>query len=231
MPSSRRPGLRSVSVVGATGERGSPSRGDPSTIGDERSNDDARAHGSAARTPRSFVVGAVRLLIAAVSLVALTVLAVAEPPASGVAALSLGLLVIAAEVDRRRWRLPDALLGFAALPVGALAIVAGLTGRWDVVVAVLIGAVFAAGPIGALHAVSPAAMGFGDVKAAAVLGAALGLVEPRLAVATLAVASLSAFVVARATRRRRIPFGPFLVLAGVAVAVVWVVAGPEGSRW
>lgn len=168
---------------------------------------------------------------AVVVLAALAIIAAGAPPASGAAALSLGVLLFAAEVDRRSLRLPDRLLALAVLPVLLLVLVGALTGRWAPVVLALVGAAIAATPVAVLHAVSPAAMGFGDVKAVLVLGAALGLVEPRLAPAAVAVAALTAFVTARATGRRRIALGPHLMLAALAVAVVWTLAGPEVSPW
>jgi leader peptidase (prepilin peptidase)/N-methyltransferase len=44
-------------------------------------------------------------------------------------------------------------------------------------------------PVLALHLLSPASMGFGDVKAAVVLGAAVGTVDARLAAVALCLAA------------------------------------------
>ena len=74
------------------------------------------------------------------------------------------------------------------------------------------GAAAMALPILALHLLSPASMGFGDVKAAALLGAAVGTVDWRLGAVALCLAALSGAAVGVLTRRRTIAFGPFLVL-------------------
>lgn len=188
---------------------------------------------SALPTARPRRLGALALrAVAAVALLAvLAIIATGGPPASGAAAFSLGVLAIAAEVDRRSLRLPDRLLLVAALPIVSLVVVGGLTGRWIPLATVLAGALIAAAPVALLHIVSPTSMGFGDVKAAVVLGAALGLLEPRLAPAALAIASLTALVVARIAGRRRIALGPHLVVAALAVATLWTLAGPEVSPW
>jgi leader peptidase (prepilin peptidase)/N-methyltransferase len=73
------------------------------------------------------------------------------------------------------------------------------------------GAAAMALPVLALHLVSPASMGFGDVKAAAVLGAAVGTVDWRLGAVALCLAAFSGAGVGLLTRRRTIAFGPFLV--------------------
>ena len=79
------------------------------------------------------------------------------------------------------------------------------------------GAIAMAVPVLILHLVSPASMGFGDVKAAIVLGAAVGTVDGRLGAVALCLAAALGATVGLVTRRRTIPFGPFLV------AGAWVV--------
>ena len=82
----------------------------------------------------------------------------------------------------------------------------------------LLGAAVMAGPILLLHLVSPASMGFGDVKASLVLGAAVGSVDWKLAVAGLTLAAGLAATIGIVGRMRTIPFGPFLVI-GSALAL------------
>ena len=79
----------------------------------------------------------------------------------------------------------------------------------DLASTVLGAAVFAA-PLLTLHLVSPASMGFGDVKTALVLGAASGAIDWRLALAALALATAVAGIVAGA---ESVAFGPGLVAA------------------
>jgi prepilin signal peptidase PulO-like enzyme (type II secretory pathway) len=62
-------------------------------------------------------------------------------------------------------------------------------------------------------------MGFGDVKAGAVLGAALGLIDVQLAVLALIVGLAGSAACALVRRRRTIALGPGLV-AGAMVALV-----------
>jgi leader peptidase (prepilin peptidase)/N-methyltransferase len=150
------------------------------------------------------------------------------PTASGVA---VAVLVIAAVVDAAVRRLPNsvvlaagslflAVLGvdiFRGTPINALSVVAGIAAM--------------AGPMLALHLVSPSAMGFGDVKAGVVLGAALGAVDASLALVALAAASGVTAIVGLVARRRTLPFGPGLVaMSAVALAAhSWILPQFEGA--
>jgi leader peptidase (prepilin peptidase) / N-methyltransferase len=137
------------------------------------------------------------------------------------AALTVAVTVPAAAVDLRERRLPDAWLA-AALGVLLFGLAAAgatvSTSLDDRLAAALAGALAMATPLLILHLLSPAAMGFGDVKAASVLGAALGTVDWRLTLAALAVAAGTATVFGALRRSPTLPFGPFLVL-GAAVAL------------
>lgn len=128
-------------------------------------------------------------------------------------AVSLGVLVVAADIDRRTRRVPDALVGLAAVPV-VLAWLGGAAAH-----GLVAGAALAAVPIAVLHLISPDAMGFGDVKLAVVLGAVIGLVDARLALLALCLASGSATITGLVRRRRTLAFGPFLVAGASAVLV------------
>jgi leader peptidase (prepilin peptidase)/N-methyltransferase len=159
---------------------------------------------------------------------ALATLGGVVPPAAGIA---IALLVPAAVVDVHEHRLPDvwiatALGGFAA----ALAVDAAV-GSVDLP-GVVAGALTMCAPIAVLHLASPAAMGFGDVKLSIVLGAALGTVDWRLALVALCAGGLLGATYGVATRRRTVPFGPFLVagslgalLAGGALLTTLVETG------
>lgn len=86
------------------------------------------------------------------------------------------------------------------------------------------GALFS-GPWLIVHLISPAALGFGDVKLTAALGLYLGWLDPRIALQAIIVATVGfglVLVVTRSGFAESKPFGPALVLgAAVAVAFAW----------
>jgi leader peptidase (prepilin peptidase)/N-methyltransferase len=143
-------------------------------------------------------------------------------PATGYAlatTLSVAVLTVAAMVDVVEHRLPDALVGVAVAPVIVAMGWGWVTGDAAVTTGAALGAAVVGGPLLVTHLVSPAGMGFGDVKAGTVLGAALGLVSVQVAVLALVLGLAGAAAAALAMRRRSIALGPGLV-AGAAVALV-----------
>lgn len=143
--------------------------------------------------------------------------------------VSLALLVAgaAAVADWRSQRVPDALVVLAGVPVVAAVVVADRPAHR--LAAVAVGAVVMAIPLLGLHLAAPAAIGFGDVKLAAALGAALGVLAPALAVPALGAAAALTLAVAACTRRVAVPFAPGLVVGvGLALALgsleAWKVA-------
>ena len=141
---------------------------------------------------------------------------------------TVAALIPAVLVDIRHRRLPNRLVA-AAGAVGIACVIAtaaaGATRHLGVDAAgAFMGSVTMTAPILALHLLSPGAMGFGDVKAALVLGAALGLVAPTLALVALAVASATTAIVGLARRRSSLPFGPGL-FGGALVALTLTATG------
>jgi len=141
----------------------------------------------------------------------------------------LGLAVILTVTDLQLQRLPNAVLWPGGVVLAVLLVVAAFARQEP---AVLIGSVVAAAVLFALFllaaVVSPAGMGMGDVKLAAVLGLALGyvglatvLLAVLLAFALHAVVSLVLLATRRAGRRTALPFGPPLLI-GSAVALGWL---------
>ena len=124
----------------------------------------------------------------------------------------------AAVVDIRERRLPNGWVTFAAGVFATSTWIAWLFGQSFDLSTIFLGAVAMTGPILALHLASPGSMGFGDVKAAVVLGAALGSVDWHLAVVGLTLASGLGAAIGIGRRARTIPFGPFLVV-GSALAL------------
>jgi leader peptidase (prepilin peptidase) / N-methyltransferase len=145
-----------------------------------------------------------------------------------VASLFAALLpaAAAAVVDRAEGRLPDGLVaGTAAVPV--VLVVFGIVG-WP---GTLVGAAVTLGPLLAVHLVSPAVIGFGDVKLAAALGGVLGVIDWRGGIAALAIGSGCALLTAAATRRRAVPLGPGLVAGACVVLVALLALGWEVPSW
>ena len=98
----------------------------------------------------------------------------------------------------------------------------------------VLGGLLAFGILFVIHVVSPRGMGFGDVRLAGVLGAALGwldlghvLLGLFLGFLTASVISLSLIGLKVRSRKDRIPFGPFLALG----ALLAVFAGEPILRW
>ncbi len=127
-------------------------------------------------------------------------------------ALTVALLVPAALIDVHTRRLPDVWIGAAGvafLVTDALSRAIDTTGvpPGDIVLGALIMSV----PLLLLHLVSPTSMGFGDVKLAVVLGAAIGATDWNLALPALALAAGATATVGVFGRARSLPFGPGLV--------------------
>jgi leader peptidase (prepilin peptidase) / N-methyltransferase len=175
------------------------------------------------------LVGAV--LPAVVLLSVLLVTALIEPAALP-ATVTVAALVPAAAIDVRERRLPDSWVLGAALTLVATTWAAWMLGQSFDAGSMLLGASVMAGPMLLLHLVSPGSMGFGDVKAGVVLGAALATLDWRLGLVALTLAAGIGAVVGAVRRSATIPFGPFLVL-GATLAILgddrWLAALSNGG--
>jgi len=165
------------------------------------------------------IAGATALVIAAFAAARSTTIPLA-------CAVAIGATAPAVLVDVLDRRLPDRMVAGAAI-IGAAA--AGLTtvvgGRVDIVGA-FVGAGLMAAPILLAHLVSPSSMGFGDVKLAVVLGAALGLVAPTLPILALFVGCALTVVAGLTLRVRALAFGPGLA-AGAVTALALTAWAPH----
>jgi leader peptidase (prepilin peptidase)/N-methyltransferase len=141
-----------------------------------------------------------------------------EPVAIAVTGSTI-VLVAAALVDAVEHRLPDPLVALAAAPPCAVAAVDAAGGDLSTVGRIAGGAALVGGLLLAVHLVDPRGVGFGDVKAGFVLGAALGALAPVLALLALCVACGAGALWAGARRCRTFAFGPWLVGAGLVVAL------------
>lgn len=197
-----------------------------SGVADQASDGSKRA-GRATRTgvtrPGELLDAEILTLLVALTAAGIAV-AVNVAPAP---ALTIAVLAPAALVDIREQRLPDHWVLAAASVFVAAGATATLVGNPPAVTSVGAGALAMAGPLIVLHLVSPDAMGFGDVKAAIVLGAALGAVDWHLGLVALSIAAALASMVGLARRRDTIAFGPFLV---AAAALTLLVSGPTLPR-
>lgn len=143
-------------------------------------------------------------------------------------AAAIVALVPAAVVDARSRRLPDRLVGTAAVVLLA-AVALAAAGQPVGVTGLAAGAVLLAGPLLVVHLISPAAMGFGDVKAAAVVGAAVGFRSWHLALPALAAAAAVTAGAAVVCRARTVAFGPGLVAGASAALLAASVLVPPGD--
>ncbi|MFD8566566.1 prepilin peptidase [Streptomyces sp. NPDC059639] len=140
--------------------------------------------------------------------------------------------VLLATVDLAVHRLPDVLTlpfaGAALLALGAAALLPEPGGSWR-------GAVLGALGTGAgylvLHLINSRGMGFGDVKLALGLGAALGwyglgvvFIGAFAGVLLNGLYALVLVVTRRATRKTLIPFGPFMLLGAFAGVLLGALA-------
>jgi leader peptidase (prepilin peptidase) / N-methyltransferase len=143
--------------------------------------------------------------------------------------LLAALAVVLTVIDLRYQRLPNrltlpaypaalALLGVAALvlPGGGHRFLIAIAGLAAAYVLFLL-----------LHLISPAGMGFGDVKLSGVLGLYLGWLGAAALMAGLlgsfllaAVTGLGLMAAGKATRKSLIPLGPFMLTATLAVIAV-----------
>ena len=163
-------------------------------------------------------------VLAALGCVVLAALWAGESLAVVACGLSLLVLVVAALVDAVEHRLPDVLVLAASLPVVAALVLAGSP---DLARSAAVGSVVVAGPLLVTHLVTPSGMGFGDVKAGAVLGAALGLIDVEVALLGLVLGLGLGAVWGVGRRVRSIALGPALVLGALAAVVIARLVGVE----
>ena len=162
---------------------------------------------------RLVMVGSAAALLLA--LVADTVV----PVASAVALAVVGIVAAAAAVvDVHEHRLPNRLLQLAAVPVVGAAVAQGT----DTVVAVAVSMLMAALPLWLVR--YGKGLGIGDIKFAAVLGGAAGLLHPFAGLVVVWCAAFASGVFAVRTRRARLALGPWLWAGFVATAAVATIA-------
>lgn len=149
------------------------------------------------------------------------VLTLADQPATVIViwlplAAALGWI---AAVDLDVQRVPNRAIGPTTVWVGACLITLAITEHTtDAFVRAVIAAAGCLVGFAILHLASPAALGFGDVKLAAILGAAIGVVSLPAVLISLLIACVLALIWAATTRTRHLAFGPWLA-AGAIIGV------------
>ena len=96
--------------------------------------------------------------------------------------------------------------------------IALLQGDGDRAVTTALGATLVGGTFLAVHLLTPAGVGFGDVSLAALTGVCLGFGAGLPA--TVSVASAAAAVAAVAVRQKSVPFAPFLLGSALLALVI-----------
>ena len=136
------------------------------------------------------------------------------------AAFVAGVLVVLAGIDIERRILPNRIV----LPSAAVVLVAQIVVSPERTAEWLLAALGASAFFFAAHAVYPAGLGFGDVKLAFLLGAALGAAVIRaLVIGSLLAALVGAILIAREgsdARKKSLPFGPFLALGALVMLFI-----------
>ncbi|MCU1601049.1 MAG: prepilin signal peptidase PulO-like peptidase [Frankiales bacterium] len=139
--------------------------------------------------------------------------------------------VVLAMIDIDTKRLPDAIVKPSWVVVaGLLTLAAATDGNWDQLGRAALGAAALGAFYFALWFAYPAGMGFGDVKLAPILGAALGW----LSWGAVAVGAFTGFLLGgvfgialiamgRGGRKSKVPFGPFMLLG----TLIGVLAGGD----
>jgi leader peptidase (prepilin peptidase) / N-methyltransferase len=143
--------------------------------------------------------------------------------------LYLGAIGIAlAMIDIDVKRLPNAIVlpSYVVMAV-LLSTAAAIEGEWDTLLRAALAGLALYAFYFLLMLVYPRGMGFGDVKLAGILGAALGwlgwgelVVGSFLAFLVGGVFGLALMVVGRAGRKSAIPFGPWMLL-GALLGILW----------
>ena len=136
----------------------------------------------------------------------------------------LGLMVALAIIDLRHRIIPNRVVYPSLLAFAAYIVVVGLAGGGLDVIRAGIGMLAYGGVLLLVAIVSPRGMGMGDVKLAALIGLVLGSVGLRYvtvaAGAGVLLGGVGAIValIAGASRKKAIPFGPFLAAGAVVAA-------------
>lgn len=158
----------------------------------------------------------------------------ADAALPGFLVLGTGVVAISA-IDLRHLLVPNHVLYPTLFAMAALlAVAAAVDGRWPDLVRAGVGGMAGFAAMFVIHVVNPAGLGFGDVRLAGLLGAAMGwlslgrvLLGLFLGFLAAAVVGVVLMVTGRKTGKDSLPFGPFLVVGALAA----ILAGSPILDW
>lgn len=148
--------------------------------------------------------------------------------------LAMGVVGVAlAVIDWEHHRLPDRITFPAGLvSLAVLLVDAGLTGSWSSLLRGLVCAGVAGALLALMALISPAGMGLGDVKLAALLSLHTGWIGWQVAILAVlggfvagSVVALTLVAMRRVTLRTAVPFGPALLLGAWLAVLVFAPLG------
>jgi leader peptidase (prepilin peptidase) / N-methyltransferase len=136
-------------------------------------------------------------------------------------------------IDAAVRRLPDPLTAAAYAGTAVLLVLAAAAGgHWHDLARAALGGIALTGFYLLLALISPAWMGMGDVKAAASIGTLLAWLSWRFLIAgglagflLAAIYGIALLISGRATRKQKIPFGPFMIAGAFLVILAAPLAG------
>jgi leader peptidase (prepilin peptidase)/N-methyltransferase len=136
-------------------------------------------------------------------------------------------------IDTAVRRLPDPLTAAAYAGTAVLLVLAAAAGgHWHDMARAALGGIALTAFYLALALISPAGMGMGDVKAAASIGTLLAWQSWRFLFAAgfagflfAAIYGIALLISGRATRKQKIPFGPFMIAGAFLVILAAPIAG------
>jgi leader peptidase (prepilin peptidase) / N-methyltransferase len=169
---------------------------------------------------RCWAASSVSVRMITAGAVCLALVAALDPAIPFASTAAIAVLIPAALIDVHVRRLPDVWVGAAAAVfLVAIGLSVGVGPGAAHGAGMAVGAMVMSVPLLILHLASPTSMGFGDVKAALVLGSALGAVDLQLPLAALAIAAGATATYGVMRSAHHIAFGPGLVGASLVALV------------
>jgi leader peptidase (prepilin peptidase) / N-methyltransferase len=152
----------------------------------------------------------------------------------GMMALFLSVVMASAAIDIHHRIIPNRVVYPSLLAFGAAIAALWAVGRPVSAVGALLGLLAYGGGLLVVALISPHGMGMGDVKLAGLIGLVLGgfglsyvAVAAGLAILAGGLGAVALLAFAGASRKRAVPFGPYLAAGAIAAAFV----APQVAHW